>query len=127
MLIAACGKNERQVALDRIKKIKDADSLYLPENRGKLIDSLIRVYENFIVQFPQDSLVEDMLIQTAGFQLVMGRHQGAIKVLDRMTTQFPDGKLAPDVLLMKGNIYHDQLNQLAEAEKCWKQLVEKFP
>jgi TolA-binding protein len=55
------------------------------------------------------------------------RSMEAIKFYDRILTDFPDYRKAPEALFLKGYVYENNLGRLDKAKEIYETFMAKYP
>jgi tetratricopeptide (TPR) repeat protein len=128
-ILSSCGDglSERDRAVKNINLLENSDSIHLSENKGQMMDSLTRAYEQFVAVFSKDSLVPEYIFKLAGYQYTLGRFDRSLSAIDRLLAQYPNGIKTPEALFFKATIYHDGLSAIGKAEETWDELIKRFP
>jgi outer membrane protein assembly factor BamD (BamD/ComL family) len=123
---AACS-NPHQDALDNIKKAEEITfsetGLVNPDH----VDELIAAYESFTNEFPADTLSPDFLFKAGDVAMNTNRSNKAIKLYDRIISEYNEYRKAPEALFLKGYVYENNLGRLDKAEAIYKEFLAKYP
>jgi TolA-binding protein len=113
----ADGPQAAQVRLDR------ADAVYeLPGRRGESV----ALYAAIAAEHPQASVAPEALYLAGFAALGMGDYPTALRHATAFLTAYPHSKLVADATYVEAES-HLQLGHFAEAEKCFGQLLQKYP
>jgi hypothetical protein len=73
--------------------------------------------------YPNDLLVDDILLRKAKIEVRRNNYLKAIELLDNLIRDFSWDLLADDALFMKAEIYQYQLNEKLKAAEAYKQII----
>lgn len=90
-------------------------------------EELILLYKDYADNFKSDSLSPEFLLKAADISMNLSKGQQAIDLLDKILTDFKQYYKTPDCLFLKAYILENQLNDLKNAEKTYKEFLEKYP
>ena len=90
-------------------------------------DSLMDLYNNFILRFPNDSLSPKFHFHCAQLAMAMGDGQKSLEMFDRFMTTFPDNPKAPSCMFFKAYVYENLLHNLDKAKETYLAFAEKYP
>ncbi len=126
LAVAAC-QSERTKA---IKNIGKTETEVFGEN-GALnrdrVNDLITVYVAFADKFPTDSLAPSYIFKAGDIAMNTNRSMEAIKFYDRILSDFPDYRKAPEALFLKGYVYENNLGRLDKAKEIYEAFITKYP
>lgn len=120
-------ENPRDTAYNKILAFQKSDSMSLSENRGLYMDSLIRACEKFIVNYPKDSMADDLLFSTSTYQATQQRFRLALVQIDKLLNNYPQSKHIAAAMFIKGEILSSNLGEKVEAKRIWEDLIAKYP
>ncbi len=89
--------------------------------------TLIDLYIDFADRFPNDSSADKFVFNAARLSVNISKNAEAIKLLDRVTTVYPQSKFTPECLFLKAYIYDDKLKDYKNADKYYKEFLNKYP
>jgi outer membrane protein assembly factor BamD (BamD/ComL family) len=93
----------------------------------KKADSLIMMYDQFIKQFPEDTLSPKFAFQAGSIAMNSGEGMKAIEFFDLIITKYPQYRKAPLCLFFKGFVYENLLQDLLKAKEMYQQFISKYP
>lgn len=88
---------------------------------------LLKEYQEFIEAYPQDSSTESYIYKAAETANSLMQYKIAIDLYNTYYQNFHDNKKAGSCLFIQAFIYENQLNDLANAERIYKQFLVEFP
>ncbi|MEZ4721877.1 MAG: tetratricopeptide repeat protein [Flavobacteriales bacterium] len=88
---------------------------------------LVTLYRNYISVNPKDSITADYLFKAADLSVGLGEYQAALNLLDRLINEFPKFDRAPEMMLFKGFICENYMNNHAMAVKSYQALIDRYP
>jgi tetratricopeptide (TPR) repeat protein len=110
----------------KIKNIGEAESGYMTnrtlENGQKLMD----LYENYVQNYPEDTLSPDLLLRCAGVAAATQQGQYSIMLYQRIYDEYPESNLRPFALLQQALAY-DNMEDVEKAKLLYEQFLDVFP
>ena len=114
-----------------VAEINDMESSFYSEQAMVLNkargDSLLKLYEDFITRFSQDTLAPVYLFKAANLTMSQGDGNKSVSLLDQFITKFPDHPKAPVCLFFKAFVYENLLHDLPLAKDNYLLYIEKYP
>jgi len=83
--------------------------------------------DSLVHHFSEGSLIEEALLARAEVERDAGDPNQAIRTLDRLLSGDPDSRLAPRALVMKGDVYVEQLDDTAGARLAYETALMQYP
>lgn len=127
ILMTACGpSHDRAVRTIRSmeKRLFSARSVEFSKDKA---DSLRNLYEDFVKNFPKDSLVPSFLYRAGNVAMNIGEGPHAMELFDRLLKSYPAYPRAPLCLFFKAYIEENDLHNLEKAKEIYMQFIEKYP
>ena len=90
-------------------------------------DSLLKMYDDFITRFPNDSLSPVFLFKAANLAITEGDGNKALSFLDRFIQKYPDHPKVPVCSFFKGYVYENILKNMDMAKENYLFYIEKYP
>ena len=90
-------------------------------------DSLLKMFDDFITRFPDDSLSRVYLFKAANLAIAEGDGNKAITFLDQFIKKYPDHPKAPVCSFFKGYVYENILKNMDMAKENYLFYIEKYP
>jgi tetratricopeptide (TPR) repeat protein len=87
----------------------------------------LAAYQEALVQFPNSSLGDDVLMQMALLKEKIGQHQDALAHLQGLIVDYPESRLCPEAQRRIGQIYELRLKELPMAIEAYEQVLSKYP
>jgi len=128
MIICYSCKPSRTKSTQEIKTLES--ELYSPSATSfnkEPADKLLMMYDNFIKEFPNDTLTPVFLFKSANLAMNAANPQGAISRFDLLIRNYPSNPKAPVCLFFKGYIYENMLKDLGKAKEAYLLFIEKYP
>ena len=119
---AAC-HSPKEKALDTIKKLEAADSIFSP----KAIEDLKTAYLDFAGKYPDDELSPEFIFKSAQRCNAIAQHEQAIKLFQSIIDKYPKSKRCEEALFLQGYIYENSMKDLAKAKETYTKFLEKYP
>ena len=88
---------------------------------------LLSLYDNFIKEFPKDTLVPVYLFKAANLEMNGMNANGAIARFDELIRNYPSDPKAPASMFFKGYIYENNLKDLEKAKEAYLLFIETYP
>lgn len=113
-----------------IKNIEKTETEVFAENgtlNSDKVNDLIAVYVAFAEKFPGDSLAPSYIFKAGDIAMNTNRSMEAIKFYDRILTDFPNYRKAPEALFLKGYVYENNLGRLDKAKEIYEAFITKYP
>lgn len=124
-------KKEEQRQTDPTEVITLKEAELFGQNQTRLDNrkalELIRLYEAYANEHPDDSLSPEYLFRAADISMNMRRPKETIKLFDKIIVTYPDHEKTPSVIFLKAFVYEDQLQDLEEAKVYYELYLQKYP
>ena len=127
-LIAGCNQPSQNNLREQIQRLDAAlySSNVAAFDKQKA-DSLLKSYDQFIKDFPNDSLASGYLFKSANLALTCGDGNGAITRFDQFIQKYPDHPKCPVCLFFKAFVYENTLKNLDKSKEIYLLFIEKYP
>lgn len=130
LLLSSCGSepeiSPRQKAVDHIKKI-EAEMKKSMELKPAIADSALAAYDNFIAEFPQDSISPDLLFKGAEIATAIREYTRALTYYKEIDKNYPKYKLYPESLFLQASLLDNYIDRDGEALGAYQKVIDKFP
>ena len=125
-LIAGCNQPSQNNLREQIQRLDAAlySSNVAAFDKQKA-DSLLKSYDQFIKDFPNDSLASGYLFKSANLALTCGDGNGAITRFDQFIQKYPDHPKCPVCLFFKAFVYENTLKNLDKSKEIYHLFIEK--
>jgi TolA-binding protein len=120
-------KNDKEARQKQITDYENAINNAPQEIDAKKADSLITLYNNYVKDFPKDSLCADYLFRTSQIYGNLKDCNNALKYLDRIIKEYPKGNRVGAAYFFKGVMLQDVCLNKEEAIKAFNIYIQKFP
>lgn len=107
----------------KLKKKKDVTA----EHVKPIAEQMIREYRDFVKVFPKDSLAPIYLFKAADLSVGVGKPESGINFIDGLLANYPDYEKNVEMMLFKGFIYEQHLNQHGNAVEAYQALIDRYP
>ncbi|MFT6849424.1 MAG: tetratricopeptide (TPR) repeat protein [Sphingobacteriales bacterium] len=125
-LLSACTPNKEKLN----KSIANHESTVVNDQLG-LVDSiankLVQEYMEYADLYTEDSKSPAYLYKAADLSNGLGMPLNAIKLYERVYSDFPEYEKAPLCLFISGFIYENQVRNIGKAKEKYDLFLEKFP
>jgi tetratricopeptide (TPR) repeat protein len=129
-LLASCNNinNEglsRDELIDSIETLDSLDAYDMVANPEKA-NEIIALFNQFVNQYPDDSLTPIYLMKMAETQIALGEFEQGIANLDSIILRHPDFEDVAGCQFLKGWAY-EQNEQYDEAREAYTEFVTRYP
>jgi outer membrane protein assembly factor BamD (BamD/ComL family) len=93
----------------------------------KKIDSLLLFYQQYMKEFPQDSMVEEYLYRSGILNMHLRKGAEALSDFTNLINKFPQNKHLPEVYYYKAFIYEDIIYDIALAKTAYYDFITRYP
>ncbi len=112
---------------DRIRYLEQNLYSELGDFNSRYAEELITLYTRYANEMPEDSLAPDQLLKAADISIFLNQNQRALRLLDRITTSYPDFEKASMAAFLKAYIYDNQIGDTAMARQFYEGFIENYP
>lgn len=91
------------------------------------VDSLINKYEQFVKDYPKDTLAPVYLFKAAGVAMNTGNGGKAITLFEKVIKDYPTHPKAALAFFFKGYVEENYLKNLEKAKETYLLFLEKYP
>lgn len=126
LAIVSC-KPSKEKSIEKISSVEKellSNSVTIDTSKA---EELIQLYKDFAGRFKDDSLSPNYLLKAADISMNLSKGQQAIEFIDIILKKFPNYEKYPDCMFLKAYILENQLNDLKNAEKIYKEFLDKYP
>ena len=115
-----------------VKEVKSLESKVLAEGAKPTkeeVIQLIAAYILFAEQNPDDVQSPDYLFRALDIAVGVNAEgpQKAIDIANVLVEKYPDFEMTPMAMYLKGFVYENIVGDLQNAEKTYRQFIEKYP
>lgn len=100
-------------------------------DEGKLnpeqVENLISAYEQYAVDFPDDSLAPVYLFKAGDIAMNTGRSNKAITFYSRIIEEYPGYPKVPEALFLQAYVYENNLGRLDKARSLYEEFLHLYP
>jgi len=89
--------------------------------------ALIDAYVSYSKDHPKDTLSAEYLFKAADIAMNLQTGSQAILYYDKILSNYPNFNKRPECVFLKAFIYENQLGDLKEAEKQYKEFIKTYP
>ena len=124
-IIASCSSPQQKMK----SAIAEQEKEFFASQPGetKLAGVLIDSYIDFVDNYPSDKDAPNFLFKAADIAMNMSRPQQAIKLFQRILSEYPDFDKAPQCLFLQGYVYENNLGNLQKAKEIYQEFLKKYP
>ena len=126
LMMLSCGEKMS------VKEVKELESKVLAEGAKPTKEEVIQLIDAYILfaeQNPDDVQSPDYLFRALDIAVGVNAEgpDKAIKIADMLIEKYPDFEMTPMAMYLKGFVYENIVGDLQNAEKTYRQFVEKYP
>ncbi|MCD6112116.1 MAG: tetratricopeptide repeat protein [Bacteroidales bacterium] len=114
-----------------IKRIKKTEKIVYSNTTGDIdknaMNELIKMYSDYVDDYPDDSLSPDFLFKAADYLMYANKPAQSLKFFDKIMKDYPDYSKAPQCLFLKGYIYENFYKDLNKAKEIYISFINKYP
>ena len=125
-MMLSCGEKMSVEKINELEaKVLSEDAVVTKENVIQLVDA----YTLFAEQNPNDAQSPDFLFKALDIAVGVNAEgpEKAIKIADVLIEKYPDFEMTPMAMFIKGFVYENMIGDLQNAEKTYRQFIEKYP
>lgn len=127
IFLSAC-TDKRQEALDQLSVAEAKVQEMAPLGLDSLTAyTAIDAYENFISQFPEDSMSNEHRMKCAEIYSAVGNNEKCIILLNDIISSDDSSELVPKVMLFKAYLYDVAFKDIKKSEEHYRALMKRFP
>lgn len=113
------------------ENIKQAEAALFGSGQMKLDEKkanlLIENYQQFVDNYPKDSLSPEYLFKQADLYRGLKQADKSIAVYDHIIKNYPTYSKTPYSLFLKGFTYENEKNDIINAAKTYQQFLKEYP
>jgi len=114
---------EADSAGNALKVYARADMLIFAQQTDKAMITL----DSIDKKFPNNALVDDILMAKARILIQQKDYNGAIPLLKKIVAEHPTDLWADDAVFMLGDIYDNNLNDKEQAKSYYQKIITDYP
>ena len=125
-MMLSCGEKMSVEKINELEaKVLSEDAVVTKENVVQLVDA----YTLFAEQNPNDAQSPDFLFKALDIAVGVNAEgpEKAVKIADVLIEKYPDFEMTPMAMFIKGFVYENMIGDLQNAEKTYRQFIEKYP
>ena len=125
-MMLSCGEKMSVEKINELEsKVFAKDAVLSSEDVIQLVDA----YVLFAKQNPNDSQSPEFLFKALDVAVGVNAEgpQKAIDIADVLIEKYPDFEMTPMAMFIKGFVYENMIGDLQNAEKTYRQFIEKYP
>ncbi len=121
-------KDEKTELIEKITHLEQGafNNQTLEYNRDTAL-LLIKAYQSFIEQYPEDTLGKNYAYLNAQLSQSIKLYGEAIRKYQAFSQHYPEDEKAAKALIMVGLIYESNLKDTINAKKSYQSFLEKYP
>lgn len=109
-------KLEKEIVSTRMTKLDTAKASHL-----------IVIYDEFIKDFPKDSLSPIFLYRAADLNMALNRGNQSITCLDKIINNYPNFNKTPDCMFLKAYVAENVMHNLPLADQFYREFLKEYP
>ena len=115
-----------------VKEVNELESKVLAKGAKPTKEEVIQLVDAYILfaeQNPDDAQSPDYLFRALDIAVGVNAEgpDKAIKIADMLIEKYPDFEMTPMAMYLKGFVYENIVGDLQNAEKTYRQFIEKYP
>lgn len=115
-----------------VKEVKELESKVLAEGAKPTKEEVIQLIDAYILfaeQNPDDVQSPDYLFRALDIAVGVNAEgpDKAVKIADMLIEKYSDFEMTPMAMYLKGFVYENIVGDLQNAEKTYRQFIEKYP
>jgi outer membrane protein assembly factor BamD (BamD/ComL family) len=91
------------------------------------IDSLLLLYQQYVTEFPQDSLVAEYLYRSGKLNIILRKGGEALSDFTNLINKFPKNEHLPEVYYYKAFVYEDIMYDIISAKTAYYDFINRYP
>ena len=126
LLMAAACQSPKEKSLQDIEALQVQDTVFSVENMAKLKDA----YLAFADKYPDDERTPEFLFKAAQSCSVLAsqhasadQHKEAVKIFERLRTNYPKHELAEESMFLTGYIYENHLGDTTRNKRIYQDFI----
>lgn len=132
IVFVACSKDSKPISQQesRQKEISDysnslAEGSFVVDKQKA--DTLIKMYADYVKDYPKDTISEFYLFQMASVYANVGNCKKAIECLSRMIQDYPNGTKIGAAYFFKGVYYKELCGNVEKSREAFQEYIERYP
>lgn len=127
VVVFSCAPS-RQELLSKVTELENTFNAILEKKLDlKVANALLEAYDEFIINFQQDSLAPEYLFRAGKLALKIKKTSIAEEYLKLYLANYPKSIHEDDVLFGLANIYENQMMDIETAEKYYNRVIAEYP
>ncbi|MCF8217820.1 MAG: tetratricopeptide repeat protein [Bacteroidales bacterium] len=127
MILGSC-TSDQETLKDEIDEIESN----LFDNPKETMDKdsariLVDKYVKYAEKNPEDSLALDYMFKAARVEVALGNYKDGLDLLNQIEEDYEGADEIARILLLKGIIFEDNLDNPEKAAENYRKLIEKYP
>jgi outer membrane protein assembly factor BamD (BamD/ComL family) len=91
------------------------------------MDTLLLLYQQYMVEFPQDSLVAEYLYRSGKINMMLRKGSEALSDFTNLIDKFPQNEHLPEVYYYKAFIYESIMYDIISAKTAYYDFINRYP
>lgn len=117
-------KLKRQQAITSKAEQINSNPVMLSQDNA---NELITLYDNYIKDYPEDTMCEYYLFQMHNVYSAMKNCDSALYCLDRIIKEYPNGKNVGAAYFFKGVVLNDVCNNHTMSIEAFNEYIRRYP
>jgi outer membrane protein assembly factor BamD (BamD/ComL family) len=127
ILTFSCNKSNKMKVEEITKLEKEVLSTKMTRLDTVKASRLILKYDQFVKEFPKDTLAPIYLFRASDLSMNMQRGNQAINYLDKIINEYPKFNKAEECMFLKGYIAENVMHNLSFAADCYRNFIKEYP
>ncbi len=125
-LVASCSPDRDKLS-EKITQLEAAATAPKEKLDEAVGEELFEQYDQFLENFPQDSIVPQLLYKGGQIAILYRQNLRASEYLTRLIKDFPDNEITPHAYMVLGNFYANKIHDLDRAKAIYDDFIAKYP
>lgn len=124
--IASCTPDRNKLG-EKITQLETAATAPSEKLDQAIGEELFENYDTFIENFPQDSLLPQLLYKGGQIAILYEQNLRASDYLNKLIKEFPGDDRTPHAYMVLGNFYANKIHDLDRAKALYEEFISKYP
>ena len=132
IVFLSCSKNDNPVSQQQSRQKEIADYSNSLSDGSFVVDkakadTLIKLYSEYVKDYPKDTISEYYLFQMSSVYANVGNCKKAIECLTRMIQDYPNGAKVGAAYFFKGVYYKELCGNIEKSREAFEEYIQKYP
>lgn len=139
LLLTSCGpdltpEEYKRAQADSVRAVINAEESKINASKAqnvldtKAANSVLRLYDQFVAKFPEDTMAPDYLFKAADIAgNALKQYQKSVAYYDQILKNYPGYSKTGDCLFLAGFTWQDKLGDALKAKTYYDRLIAEYP